>query len=305
MNMKTVLAVAVTLVFWSSAFAGIRVGLAGGYGPDTLVFLGFLGRSMVCGRSALVRGIRLPERRDVVRIALLAWTGITLYHITLTFGERTVPAGTASLLIAAAPAITALLAAFRLKERLSWIGWLGIALGFGGIVLITLGPGNHHGFSEGVLLILVSAVSTAVFFVFQKPLFARYSAIELTAYFTWIGTLPMLVFVPGFETQVQHATAVATWSGIYIGVFPAAVAYVSWAMALSWGRATAVSSALYINPVLAIFIAWLWLGELPTLLSIVGGMIAIAGVIVVNLWGKSHGPRESVPVDDALASNSV
>lgn len=308
MNMKTLLAVAVTIVFWSSAFAGIRAGLDGGYSPGHLVLLRFLSASLVFAVYALVRGIRLPKRRDLVRIALLAWTGITLYHLTLTFGERTVPAGTASLLIAAAPAITALLAKFALKERLSWIGWSGIALGFGGIVLITLGPGNPHGFSQGALLILVSAVSTAVFFVFQKPLFARYSAIELTTYFTWIGTLPMLVFLPGFATQVEHATAVATWSAIYIGVFPAAVAYVSWAIALSSGRATAVSSALYINPVLAIFIAWIWLGELPNALSLVGGAIAIAGVVIVNLWGKSRGPMETVGAvvpADVGASESV
>lgn len=300
MSVKTLVAVVVTLVFWSSAFAGIRAGLAGGYTPGHLVLLRFLSASAVFVIYALVRKIRIPQKQDLLRIALLGWTGISIYHTSLTFGEQTVQAGTASLLIAAAPAFTALLAAYFLKERLSWIGWAGIVLGFAGIVLITLGSGHSQGFTVGALLVLVSAVATAIFFVFQKPLFQRYSAIELTAYFTWFGTLPMLIFLPGLWTQIQHATAAATWSGVYIGVFPAAVAYVSWAVALSSGRASAVSSALYVNPVLAIFIAWVWLGELPHVVSIAGGVIAILGVIVVNLWGKAKDP-----VPTPVAQNAV
>jgi drug/metabolite transporter (DMT)-like permease len=289
-----VIAVAVTLVFWSSAFAGIRMALFNGYSPGHVVLLRFLSASAVFAIYALVRGIRLPRGRDLLTVAVLGWIGISVYHISLTFGEQTVDAGTASLLIAAAPAFTALIATFALGERLNARGWLGVAVGFGGIALITFGSGGSHRVTAGALLILLSALATSVFFVGQKPLFARYSAIELTAYFTWFGTLPMLWFLPGLWHDVTHASLAATLSCVYIGVFPAAIAYVAWAMALKAAPAGLVTSSLYINPVLAIVISWIWLGELPTWLSVIGGAVAICGVVMVNLWGTKRAPERTI-----------
>jgi drug/metabolite transporter (DMT)-like permease len=296
-------AVGITLVFWSSAFAGIRAGLGGGYSAGHLVLLRFFSASAVLALYACVRGVKIPARRDALRIVLLSFTGISIYHVALTYGELSVPAGTASILIAAAPAFTALLGTVVLGERLNAVGWLGICAGFCGVAVITFGSGPSQGFTHGALLILLSAVVTSLFFVFQKPLYQRYSAIELTSYFTWIGTVPMLWFLPGFWHDVTHATHAATLSGIYIGVFPAAVAYVAWAIALASSKASTVTSALYLNPVLAIGIAWVWLGELPHWISIIGGGLAIAGVIVVNGWGSAKSKPLATTTSDVVSTS--
>lgn len=291
MTSRTFIAVAVTLLFWSSAFAGIRAGLEGGYTPGHLVLLRFLCASLVFVIYAVFRGVKIPRGMDWLRLALLGFSGIAIYHTALTFGEQTVPAGTASLIIAAAPTFTSIIATIALRERLTGMGWIGTGLGFAGVAVIAVGSGGVPGFTQGALLILLSALMTSLFFVYQKPLHHRYRAVDLTAYFTWFGTLPMLVFLPGFWHDVTHATAAATLSGVYIGVFPAAVAYVAWAIALSTAPAGVVASTLYVNPVLAIFIAWVWLGELPHVASIFGGIIALVGVTLVNVWGtKRHRP---------------
>ncbi len=80
-------------------------------------------------------------------------------------------------------------------------------------------------------------------------------------------------------------------SAIYAGIFPAAIGYVTWAIALSYGKASSISSMLYAEPVVAIIVAWIWLNELPSTMSIIGGIIAISGVIFVNVLGKKSNNR--------------
>ena len=75
---------------------------------------------------------------------------------------------------------------------------------------------------------------------------------------------------------------------IYLGIFPAAIAYVLWNYALSRMPASLLSSFLYLSPVIASFIAWVWLGEVPALLTILGGTLAILGVLLVQT--KGHRP---------------
>lgn len=297
MDKKAFLLALVTVCVWGSGFAAIRASLIGGYTPGHLVLTRFLIASGVFVIYALWPGtkFKLPELRDLTKICLLGWVGISVYHLGVTFGEETVSAGTAGMFIGAAPIFTALIAVFFMKERLSAFGWVGMVIGIIGLLLITIGSeGSSFTISKGALLLLIAAIATSIFFVFQKPLFARYSPIELTAYFTWAGTLPFFIYMPGLVDGVQHATLEANLSTIYLGIFPAAIAYVTWAMALSMGNATTVASMLYGEPVVAIIVAWIWLREFPSGLSMVGGAIAIASVIIVNWVGMKRRPRLSL-----------
>jgi len=278
------IAIAVALLLWAWAFAGIRAGLQS-YGPGELALLRFGTASVALLLYALVARMRLPSVQDLPVIFAAGLLGITTYHLALNIGEQTVTAGAAALLISTSPIFTAVLSMLLLKERFTIWGWTGLGVSAGGVAMIALGGEGGIALDPNALVILVAAAATALYFVVAKRPLQRYSALEFTTYAIWAGTLPLLVFAPGLISQLPLASGQATWSGIFLGIFPGAIAYVLWNRALSVMPASLLSTFLYFQPINAVWIAWLWLGEVPSALALLGGAISLVGVVVVAMRG--------------------
>lgn len=274
-------AVLVTVVLWASAFVGIRAALPH-FPPAHLALLRYLIASVALVAAAPFVGVRVPSLRDLPVIALTGLVGIAAYNVLLNTGEQTVTAGAASMIVAGVPVMTAVLSAAFLGERMGPRGWLGLAVCFAGSAIIATAGQEELRFERGAVLLLLAALALSIYFVLQKPLLRRYSPLALVSYAIWGGTLYLLTFAPGLVSTVRTASTASTLAVVYLGIFPAAVAYVAYAYALAAMPAGRTASFLYLVPVVTVLIEWLWLRELPTMHTLLGGSVVMAGVLLVN-----------------------
>jgi drug/metabolite transporter (DMT)-like permease len=282
-------AVATTVVLWASAFAAIREAVRA-LGWAHLSFLRLAVAALVLGALASVRRVGWPARRDLPLLGLCAASGMTAYQVFLNAGEVTVPAATASLLVNVAPIFTALLAAALLGERLTAMGWCGVALGFAGAGLIAVAAGGGVQLSTGALLVLGAAAAQATFFVSQKALLRRYGSLAVTAWAMGLGAAMALPLAPGLASDVRSAPASALLAVGFLALGASALGFLTWAYAVARVDVTAAATTLYAVPPVAALVGWVALGEVPSPLTGVGGAVALTGV-AITARSRSRGSR--------------
>lgn len=277
---RTSLALAATVLLWASAFPAIRVALDG-YGAGGLSFVRLAVASLALAVVAPLLKVRRPRGRDLPRIVLVGASGMSAYQLLLNWGEIHVPAGTASLIVAVVPAISALLAAAFLGERLTLSVVAGSAVALGGAALIAVAGGDTR-YTVAAWAVLAAAVAQAGYHFAIKPLLRRYTGLEVACYAMWAGTVLLLPLAPGAVRTALNAPVDATLAAVYLGVLPSAAGFVVWGHAVARLTVTAATAALYLVPVVALAVAGVWLGERPRPVELLGGLIGIAGVALVN-----------------------
>jgi drug/metabolite transporter (DMT)-like permease len=281
---------AFTVLSWASAFPVIRIALSA-YGPAQLALFRYLvAGAVLLGIGAAAR-LRLPPLGDTLRMALLGALGIAAYSVLLGFGQRHVPAGSASLLVASAPIWMVGIAAALGRERPSPRALSGVAVSFAGVVLIASGSGKAMGLSLYAGLVLAAAVATAAYNVLQRPLVTKYGPLTFTIVAVWGAAFSLLPAAPGLASVVRAAPAPATLAVLYLAVVPGALGYIAWSSVLRQTSAAAAGSALYLIPAVSMVLSNLMLGEVPSLLALAGGALVLLGVMTVHGRFKRPAPR--------------
>ncbi|WP_330239101.1 DMT family transporter [Streptomyces sp. NBC_00525] len=311
MDRRAIAAASVTVVLWASAFVSIRAS-ADYFEPGALA----LGR-LLTGSAALVclllvkRG-GVPPRKAWPGIAGsgVLWFGV--YMVVLNWGEQLVDAGTASMVVNVGPMVVALLGGWLLKEGFPPLLLAGMAVSFAGAVVV--GFSSSGGGSSSVLgigLCLLAAVAYGAGVVLQKPALRHGTPMQVTTYGCVIGAVACLPFSGQLVSDLADAPVSATLNVVYLGLFPTALAFSTWAYALSRTTAGKMGATTYAVPAVVILISWIALDEVPGWITLLGGAICLGGVAVSRMRGfRGRGPGEPAApapaaVDSAGPGNSL
>jgi drug/metabolite transporter (DMT)-like permease len=280
-SVRVVAAIVVTTLLWASAFVAIRSARSH-YGAGAIA----LGR-LVAGGIALsvmvwLRRPALPAWRDWPPIIVCGVLWLGVYNVALNQGERLVDAGTAAMAVNVAPILIAVLATAVLRERLSRWVLAGLGVAFAGAVVIAVSSSSHRGGLGGVLLCLLAAAAYSIAVIVQKPVLARISPVAVTWGACLAGIVVCAPFAPALVREVGAAPASSTLLVLYLGLGPTAIAFSTWAYALSHSTMARQGATTYLVPPLVIALSWATLGEVPGLAAMAGGALCLAGVAVTR-----------------------
>ncbi|WP_406164135.1 MULTISPECIES: DMT family transporter [Streptomyces] len=273
-------AATVTVILWASAFVSIRSAGAA-YSPGALALGRLLSGALALGVICLIRREGLPPRSAWRGIAVSGVLWFGFYMVVLNWGEQQVDAGTAALVVNIGPLLIALLGARLLGDAMPPRLLAGMAVSFAGAVTVGLSMSDDGGSSVlGVILCLLAAIAYAGGVVAQKPALGSATPLQVTTFGCFTGAVVCLPFAGQLVSEAADAPASATLNMVYLGVFPTALAFTTWAYALARTTASRMGATTYAVPALVVVMSWLALGEIPGLLTLAGGTLCLAGVAV-------------------------
>lgn len=233
------------------------------------------------------------KRKDILRFVLCALTGIALNQLLFLKGLSLTNTTHASLLMLATPILVLLLAAWVLKEKITLLKTMGLLAGTGGATLLILNmQGNAAGGEAtywGDILIVLNALSYAVYFILVKPLMGHYNNVMIIRTIFTIGTFMILPF--GWNELVETPWSFYTFTDylilaavIFCGTFLAYLFNIYGIKSLGASRA---GGYIYIQPFIATLVAVVVLKEKIMFVEIIAGLMILIGVMLINFKKKT------------------
>lgn len=300
--------VAVYMV-WGSTYLAIRVTVET-IPPLLSAGIRFLVAGAILYALTIRRGDAAADRPGAVH-----WRSAAVIGALMLFGgnglvsvaEQRVPSGLASLIIASVPLWMVAIRVSVLGERVRWLEAAGLALGFGGIVLLADPFGEGGADLVGVGTLLVASLSWAI-----GSLFARRAPLPSRPL---VGTAMQML--AGGAVLTVAASATGEWADLdlaavsaesllglgFLIVFGSLVGFASYVWLLRSARTSLVSTYAYVNPIVAVFLGWMILGEAVTARTLLAGaVIVIAVALIVSARPAPKPSEEPVPAEDERVS---
>src|SRR5690606_31242288 len=149
---------------------------------------------------------------------------------------------------------------------------------------------SEFGDGSGVVWALIAALVYAIGVLCQKRVLTRMPATQVTWMGCAIGAIACLPFAGGLIAELQQAPAMAIVGVVYLGAVPTALAFTTWAYALSRMPAGRLGVTTYVVPAIVVALGFLFFQEIPTVLAIIGGVVCLVGVALSRRSWRSATP---------------
>ncbi len=291
--MKIYLKLLLTAIFWGGTFVAGRL-VAQNVGPYSIAFLRFAMASILLMLLTWRIEGKLPKlkKSQIMPVVLLGITGIFIYNIMFFKGLKIIEAGRASLIIATCPIFITICSAFFLKEKISPVKGLGIAISVCGAAIV-ISKGNisrifQGSLGLGELYIFCCVLSWVAYSLIGKAVMNNLSPLASVSYSAVVGAVALAVpaFFEGLAQNIASQSAIDWLCISYLGVFGTVIGFVWYYQGVE--RIGPTKAGLFINfvPISAILCAFFILREPITPSLAAGAVLVISGVYLTNRTAK-------------------
>jgi drug/metabolite transporter (DMT)-like permease len=221
---------------------------------------------------------------EMVKIVILALTGVLLYQLLFILGENGLSAGDASFIVSFEPIFIVVLGISLKKDNLSWMVVTGLLVSTIGMVILLRPTSLVRSELFSAVLVLLSALSWAIFTVVGKDLLVKHNPLNVTGYVSIVGLVMLLPFVnSGIFALFFIRNVYLIVSLLFIGILATFVGYYLWFDGLKKVRPITAGTTLYITPFVTVIFASVLISEPISLTTIIGGSVILAGLAVTGI----------------------
>ena len=229
------------------------------------------------------------RKRDVPTLLYLGMFGVTLNQLFFVVGLSMTSVAHSALIIAMTPIFVLAIAALIKQERLTWRKAGGMLIAFAGVGMLNAippasGPPGSQPTLLGDFFVTLAAATFALFTVMGKQVSLRHSSITVNTFAYVGGALALIPVVIWQGRNFSYGmVSLAGWSSVlYMALFPSVICYLIYYHALAYISASRVSAFSYLQPVVAMLLAAVALGERVTLPLLAGGAVIFSGVLITE-----------------------
>ncbi|HBP25867.1 MAG TPA: EamA family transporter [Acholeplasmatales bacterium] len=283
-NLTLILAFGATLI-GASANALSKFALQD-FSPIPLAFIRHVLTAVFFLSAAIFNKIRLPKLKDIPWFLLSGFSGYAAFSLFFNLGLETVDVSVASMIMGTFPIMTVILAAIVFKEKIAGWSYAAVAVEFVGIIIMFASK-DFLNFNLGTALIFVSAFLLAVYNVTQKFLIKKYTPLEICVYSILACLLMMSFYAPQSIAELSAASAPSIWAVIILGIIVCGVGTLMWSAAVGrTKKLTTITNFSFLTPFLATLYGVLILSEIPTLRTLIGGIVIIFGSFLFQYFNR-------------------